>query len=90
MPMHSPEKRDLLIELLRGKPVPAAMSPRDAAHYLGVGVNSIYEMIAAGELEAKKLNTRTLILTDSIHNRLAALPKAKLTTQRRPTRSSAA
>jgi excisionase family DNA binding protein len=87
--MHARETLDLLAELLRDKPVPAAMSPKDASFYLGVGVNSVYEMIAAGELEAKKLGTRTLVVTESIRNRLAALPKAKLTTQRRPLKQSA-
>jgi excisionase family DNA binding protein len=81
--MHAPETRELLLELLREKPVPAAMSPKDAAHFLGVGLNSIYEMIAAGELAARKLGTRTLVETDSIRKRLASLPRAKLTTQRR-------
>ncbi len=87
--MHPAETRDLLVELLRDKPVPAAMSPKDASFYLGVGVNSIYEMIAAGELEARKLGARTLVVTASIRDRLAALPKAKLTTKRRPLKQSA-
>jgi hypothetical protein len=47
-------------------------------------------MIAAGELEAKKLNTRTLVTTESIRNRLSALPKAQLTTRRRPPKSATA
>lgn len=32
--MHAPATLDLLLELLRAKPVPVAMSPKDAAFYL--------------------------------------------------------
>jgi len=48
------------------KPIaPLAYSPLEAAHRLGVGRSTIYELIKSGDLEVSKLGTRTLIHADS-------------------------
>lgn len=40
---------------------PLAYRPKDAAAALGVSKSTIYQMIAAGELEARKIGAATVI-----------------------------
>jgi excisionase family DNA binding protein len=78
--MRAREGFDLLQHLFRERPVPLAVSPKDAAHLLGVSVVTIYSAIAKGELRARKLGLRTLVETSSIREMLESLPQPKLTT----------
>jgi excisionase family DNA binding protein len=58
---------------------PLAVSPRDAAHLMGVSRSRVYELINAGELPAYKDGARTLILVADIEAwlaRLRAMPKS--------------
>ncbi|MEO7888859.1 MAG: helix-turn-helix domain-containing protein [Vicinamibacterales bacterium] len=48
--------------LAGGAREPAWVSPREAAAYLGVGVDTIYEACAAGDLKHAKLGYRTIRL----------------------------
>lgn len=57
----------------------------DAAKVSGLGRSTIYELIAAGKLEARKSGARTLILADSLRRYVASLPKANIRTGRRTT-----
>ena len=57
---------------------PYAVSIKDACILLGNrSPNTVYGMLAKGELEAVKDGTRTLIVTASIRARQEALPRFK-------------
>jgi excisionase family DNA binding protein len=45
--------------------------PRQAAAYLGIGKSLLYELLAAGEIKARRLGSATLILRDEL-DRFAA------------------
>ena len=51
-------------------------SPRETEAILGVSHSSLYRLIAAGRLDARKLGTKTLITTESILRLVAELPGA--------------
>ena len=53
-----------------------AHSVDGACDAAGVGRTSIYEAIRAGELKARKLGRRTIILDDDLRQWLASLPLA--------------
>jgi excisionase family DNA binding protein len=53
---------------------PWAMSVEEAARFLGVGRTSVYAAIADGRLKARKLGSRTLVLTDDAKSFLESLP----------------
>jgi excisionase family DNA binding protein len=55
---------------------PWAMSVEEAAGFLGVGRTSVYAAIADGRLKARKLGSRTLVLTDDAKSFLESLPRA--------------
>ncbi len=55
----------------------------DAAKVSGLGRSTVYELIAAGKLEARKSGARTLILADSLRRYVASLPKAAIRTGQR-------
>ncbi len=60
---------------------PMAVRPREAAHMLGLGRTSIFELLRTGELEAARIGAATLIPVASIeafitrHARRATLAK---------------
>jgi excisionase family DNA binding protein len=47
---------------------PICVRVNDAARMIGVGRTKLYELIAAGEVEAFKLGKSTRITTSSLHN----------------------
>ncbi|MFK5980963.1 MAG: helix-turn-helix domain-containing protein [Rhizobiaceae bacterium] len=47
----------------------------ETSHELCVGRSKIYLLIAAGELKARKLGKRTIILTDDLQSYLNSLPE---------------
>ena len=53
-----------------------SLSPEEASALTGIGLTSIREAIAKGELAAHKQGTRTIILPDDLKVWLKALPKA--------------
>ena len=58
---------------------PLAYRPKDAAVALGVSRSLIFEMIAEGRLEARKLGTATVIPYASLAAVLAGAPLAEAT-----------
>jgi len=51
-----------------------AVSPAEAADLLGVGRSTVYKLIAAKSLIARKAGRRTVILTADIERYLESLP----------------
>ncbi len=54
--------------------IPRAYTIRDFCRAFGVGRTLVYEQIATGNLKAKKLGKRTLILAEDAENWATALP----------------
>ncbi len=50
----------------------------DAAKASGLGRTTIYELISAGKIEARKAGARTLIPADSLRRYIASLPAANI------------
>ena len=63
-------KHDQIIE-------PIAVTIQEAIRICGLSRSEIYRRLAAGDIEAIKSGTRTLILLDSIKRYLASLPTAQ-------------
>lgn len=55
----------------------------DAAKISGLGRTSLYELIGAGKIEARKAGNRTLIPADSLRAYIASLPRADIRTGQR-------
>ncbi len=55
----------------------------DAAKVSGLGRTSLYELIGAGKIEARKSGNRTLIPADLLRAYLASLPRADIRTGQR-------
>ena len=55
----------------------------DAAKASGIGRTTLYELIGAGKIEARKVGNRTLIPAESLRSCLASLPAADIRTGRR-------
>ena len=55
----------------------------DAVKISGIGRTSIYELIGAKKLDARKCGNRTLIVSDSLRNYIAKLPAADIRTGQR-------
>jgi excisionase family DNA binding protein len=53
---------------------PVAMQPKDAARFIGLSRSRLYELIASGEIEARKVGARTIIPTASLRAFVAAAP----------------
>ena len=69
--MHQPNQTlDRTIE-------PIAVTLPDAIRISGLSRSEIYRRLAAGDIDAIKSGTRTLILVDSIKRYLASLPTAQ-------------
>ncbi len=60
---------------LRDTGTPLFVSPREAARILGIGLTKFYELLTAGDLEARRLGNRTLVDTASIAALAERLPK---------------
>lgn len=54
--------------------MPIALTIPEAVKASGVGRSSLYEAIASGQLPARKLGRRTLIMANDLRNWLDALP----------------
>jgi excisionase family DNA binding protein len=65
------------------RPEPLAYSPKDVCAALGCGTTFLYQEIAAGRLEARKMGKKTLIPAESLRGYLASLPKADIRTGQR-------
>jgi excisionase family DNA binding protein len=59
-----------------------AYSILDAARASGLGRSTLYELIAAGKIEARKVGARTLIPADSLRRFITSLPAAEIHTGR--------
>jgi excisionase family DNA binding protein len=57
-----------------------AYQPKEAARVLGLGMTSLYALISAGKLRAKKAGQRTLITAESLRGYLDSLPDADIRT----------
>jgi excisionase family DNA binding protein len=53
----------------------ALYSPRETEAILGISHASLYRLIAAGRLDARKLGSKTLITAESVERLIAELPK---------------
>jgi len=56
--------------------IPLAYRPAAAAERIGVSRSRLYELIATGEITARKLGSSTLILHDDLTAYLRGLPLA--------------
>jgi excisionase family DNA binding protein len=52
-------------------------SPAEAERLLGISHATLYRLIAAGKLDARKIGSKTTIIRTSIDKLLAELPKAR-------------
>ena len=68
------------VDLLHGTaakpPQRALYSPRETEAILGVSHATVYRLINAGRLDARKIDGKTVITANSIQTFLDALPKA--------------
>lgn len=55
---------------------PIAYRPREAARILGIGRSRFYELLAAGEIRARKLGHITLVPRAELERYLEQLPPA--------------
>jgi hypothetical protein len=55
-------------------PVPIAMSIPDAVKWSGLSRSEVYRRLKVGDLRAKKMRSRTLILTESLRECVNTLP----------------
>jgi len=84
--------RELLVAIEGGtQPAPRLTGPADAplgvkvaqaAKMLGESKNTIYRLLASGQLRAVKRGATTLILMSSIHGYFGSLPPAQFGTDR--------
>jgi len=67
---------------------PILVSVPQAAQMLGRGISTIYDLIARGEIEAKKSDGRTLLMVESLQAYARRLPRATVAPprERRPQR----
>lgn len=55
----------------------------EAARTCGIGRTTLYEIIGAGKLDARKCGNRTLITAESLRKYIASLPAADIRTTRK-------
>jgi excisionase family DNA binding protein len=60
-----------------------ALTIADAAKASGIGRTTLYELIGAGKIEARKAGNRTLIPAESLKAYIDSLPPATIRTGRR-------
>jgi predicted DNA-binding transcriptional regulator AlpA len=53
-------------------------APREVEHILSVSHATLYRLIAAGRLDARKVASKTVITASSIRQFIADLPKAEV------------
>ena len=70
----------LLAGTAAAPPARALYSPKEAEGILGVSHATLYRLINAGRLDARKIDGKTVITAASIQSFLADLPKAKVGT----------
>ncbi len=58
--------------------LPLAVSVGEGARLLGLGRTRVYELIGAGQIDALKSGSRTLLTTVSIMTYLQSLPRATI------------
>ena len=68
----------LLSGTLAGSPKRALYSPRETEAILGVSHATLYRLINAGRLDARKIDKKTVITDESLRNFIAGLPAAKI------------
>jgi len=73
--MNTTSPNDLLHGTAAAPPVRALYSPRETEAILGVSHATLYRLIFAKRLDARKLNGKTVITAPSIKAFLASLPK---------------
>jgi excisionase family DNA binding protein len=54
---------------------PLAVSVKEAARIVGVSRSRLYELIGSGQVEARKIGSRTIIPTDSLRALVADAPE---------------
>jgi hypothetical protein len=64
-----------LASLPAAVPARALYSPRETESILGISHASLYRLIGAGRLDARKLGGKTLITAESIERLIAELPR---------------
>jgi predicted DNA-binding transcriptional regulator AlpA len=82
--MHPREFAETKLESLRGNPrslEPVMLTIADTVKIAGMSRSAVYRLLAAGELEARKAGSRTLITWASLSAVLEAMPTAQF---RRP------
>ena len=57
---------------------PLLLSVKEAAHLLGLGLSSIYTMIARGEIESVRILDRHLIKREAVEKLIANAPSVKI------------
>ena len=53
---------------------PLAVSVKEAARIVGLSRSRLYELISSGQIEARKVGTRTIIPTESLRALVADAP----------------
>ena len=62
-------------EAERTKMRPHSMTIADTVKWSGIGRTKLYELLGDGKVQAIKLGTRTLVLTESVERFLGSLPR---------------
>lgn len=57
--------------------LPYMASIADTVKWSGIGRSRLYELIAAGDIKARKAGAKTLVVTDSVRRWLDNLPQAR-------------
>jgi excisionase family DNA binding protein len=58
-------------------PTRALYSPRETEVLLGISHATLYRLLAAGKLDARKIGSKTVITAESIERFLEGLPRAE-------------
>jgi hypothetical protein len=59
----------------RGRPLRELYSPKEAEHILSISHATLYRLINAGRLDARKIDGKTVITAGSIRQFVSELPK---------------
>jgi hypothetical protein len=65
-----------LLATAAAAPTRALYSPRETEAILGISHATLYRLISAGRLDARKIDGKTVITDGSIRTFIAGLPKA--------------